>query len=155
VKGPAVFKEYWNKPEATKEAFTTDGYFKTGDIVSTIKDEDGSLIYKIEGRESVDIIKSSGYKISALDVERSLLSHPNIKDCAVLGIEDQEYGQRVAAILVPNNKNEKIELEPLREWGKKQMAYYKVPSIILQVDEIPKNAMGKVNKKELVKLFKM
>jgi len=91
ISGPNVFQEYLNKPEATKKEFTEDGWFKTGD---TAKVENG--IFKILGRTSVDIIKSGGYKISALDVERILLTHQNIQDIAVVGVEDLTWGQKVA-----------------------------------------------------------
>ncbi|XP_078345191.1 malonate--CoA ligase ACSF3, mitochondrial-like isoform X2 [Oculina patagonica] len=94
VRGPSVFKCYWNKPEATAETFTEDGWLKTGDTVA-YKDS----VYRILGRSSVDIIKSGGYKISALEVERYLLSHDDITDCAVLGKPDPEWGERVAAII--------------------------------------------------------
>ena len=83
------FKEYWNKPEETKKTFTSDGWFKTGDIA--IYDVDS---YKILGRNSVDIIKSGGYKISALEIEDVLRAHPMIKDCGVVGIPDEEWGDQ-------------------------------------------------------------
>ncbi|KAJ7380360.1 Acyl-CoA synthetase member 3, mitochondrial [Desmophyllum pertusum] len=94
VRGTSVFKCYWNKPEATAETFTEDGWLKTGDTAAY---KDG--VYRILGRTSVDIIKSGGYKISALEVERHLLSHDDITDCAVLGKPDPVWGERVAAIL--------------------------------------------------------
>lgn len=82
VKGPTVFEKYWNKPESTRETFTSDGWFKTGDTMCI--DKDG--YYKVLGRTSVDIIKSSGYKISALDIESKLLQHNSISECAILGV---------------------------------------------------------------------
>lgn len=96
VKGESVFKEYWGKPDATKSAFSDD-WFATGDIVAV---EDGD--YKIVGRASVDVLKVSGYKISALDIERELLEHEDIEDVAVLGIPDDTgvYGENIAAIIV-------------------------------------------------------
>eukprot|EP00817_Percolomonadidae_sp_ATCC50343_P007247 CAMPEP_0117422530 /NCGR_PEP_ID=MMETSP0758-20121206/3346_1 /TAXON_ID=63605 /ORGANISM="Percolomonas cosmopolitus, Strain AE-1 (ATCC 50343)" /LENGTH=314 /DNA_ID=CAMNT_0005205195 /DNA_START=425 /DNA_END=1365 /DNA_ORIENTATION=- len=101
VKGPNVFRCYLNRPDATKEAFTKDGYFKTGDIVSIHpKTHD----YRIEGRSSVDIIKSSGYKISALEIEPLLLQHDAVIECAVLGLPDDVYGEVVTAVIVtPEN----------------------------------------------------
>ncbi|MDX5339102.1 MAG: acyl-CoA synthetase, partial [Cyclobacteriaceae bacterium] len=92
IKGPSVFKEYWGKPEATAKSFTEDGWFKTGDIAVI---EDG--YYRILGRDSVDIIKSGGYKISALEIEEILRKHPTVKDCGVVGIPDEEWGELVVA----------------------------------------------------------
>lgn len=87
VKGPCVFKEYWGKPEATAKSFTEDGWFMTGDIAVL---EDG--YYRILGRDSIDIIKSGGYKISALEIEEVLRKHPEINDCGVVGIPNEEWG---------------------------------------------------------------
>ncbi|XP_056382019.1 malonate--CoA ligase ACSF3, mitochondrial isoform X2 [Hyla sarda] len=111
VKGPAVFKEYWNKPQETKEAFTPDGWFRTGDT-AVYKDN----CYWILGRTSVDIIKSGGYKISALEVERHLLAHPSITDVAVIGAPDATWGQRVSAI-VKLREGHTLSLRELKEWG--------------------------------------
>jgi malonyl-CoA/methylmalonyl-CoA synthetase len=90
IKGPNVFRGYWNRPEATDKDFTRDGWFRTGDVVSF----SGGYI-KILGRSSADIIKSGGYKISALEIETHLLGHPLIQDCTVVGIPDHTWGQRV------------------------------------------------------------
>ncbi|XP_051166103.1 malonate--CoA ligase ACSF3, mitochondrial isoform X2 [Leptopilina boulardi] len=89
IKGPTVFKEYWKRPDVTAKSFTSDGWFKTGD---TVQYENG--IYKILGRTSIDIIKSGGYKVSALEVETVILGHPDIIDCAVVGISDSTWGQK-------------------------------------------------------------
>ena len=98
IKGANVFTEYWNKPEETSEAFTSDGWFKSGDIAIF---EDGG--YKIVGRNSVDIIKSGGYKISALEIEEILRTHPEINDCSVVGIPDDEWGELIGAGLIVEN----------------------------------------------------
>ncbi|CAG8544767.1 2540_t:CDS:10 [Paraglomus occultum] len=149
VKGPNVFKEYWNRPEATAKEFTEDGWFKTGDIAVR---EPSTKMFRILGRNSVDIIKSGGYKISALEIERELLAHPDIADVAVVGVEDAEWGQRVGAVVVPMHKNTAITLNVLREFAKDRLASYKLPTLLkLYDDALPRNAMGKVNKKELLK----
>ncbi|CAM5151507.1 unnamed protein product [Eretmochelys imbricata] len=147
VKGPTVFREYWNRPEETKEAFTPDGWFKTGD---TAVYKEG--MYWIKGRTSVDIIKSGGYKISALEVERHLLAHPSIADVAVIGPPDVTWGQRVSAV-VKLQEGEMLSLKDLRSWARDSMAFYTVPTELLLVEEIPRNQMGKVNKKQLLKHF--
>ncbi|CAG9859455.1 unnamed protein product [Phyllotreta striolata] len=147
VKGDGVFKEYYNLPEATRKEFTEDGWFKTGDICEY--DEDVKQ-FRILGRKSVDIIKMGGYKLSALQIEGKLVLHPDIKECAVFGVEDEKWGQRVAALIVTKPDKE-VTLDGIREWAADKMPGYWVPSIIKSVKEIPKNAMGKVNKKQLVK----
>ena len=144
VRGPCLFEYYWNRPEATEEAFV-DGWFRTGDVTVV---EDG--IYRILGRSSVDIIKTGGEKVSALEIEEVLRTHPSIRQCAVVGVEDDEWGERVAACLVVDQE---LTLETLRDWAKQLLAVYKVPSLLLLVDELPCNAMGKVQKPAIKKLF--
>jgi acyl-CoA synthetase (AMP-forming)/AMP-acid ligase II len=95
VKGHNVFLEYWRKPDATTKEFTSDGWFKTGDVAK--RDHCGA--YFIQGRASVDLIKSGGYKISALEVERHLLALDAIQEAVVVGLADEEWGQRVAAVI--------------------------------------------------------
>lgn len=96
MKGENLFKEYWNRPDATAEAFDADGWFKTGDTAAS---EGSPPYWRILGRTSVDIIKSGGYKISALEIENALLAHPAVNECAVVGVEDETQGQVIAAIL--------------------------------------------------------
>ena len=155
IKGPSVFRCYYNREEATKKEFTNDGWFKTGDTAQFVpskilSDTRGS--YKILGRTSVDIIKSGGYKIGALDVERVLLEHPRIKDIAVCGVEDVTYGQKVGAVVVVDDNNIPLELSELRSWAEDKMPPYCMPTILKIMVELPRNVMGKVNKKELVKI---
>lgn len=146
VKGDNVFKEYWNKPEATQTVFK-DGWFCTGDMAVV---ENG--YYKILGRSSVDIIKTGGYKVSALEIEEILRTHPGISECAVVGIADREWGEIVSAAIIPNSYRS-LSLKDLKEWASEKMASYKIPRKILIPDELPRNAMGKVNKPELKKMF--
>uniref|UniRef100_A0A803V0J7 Acyl-CoA synthetase family member 3 n=1 Tax=Ficedula albicollis TaxID=59894 RepID=A0A803V0J7_FICAL len=147
VKGPSVFREYWNRPEETAAAFTPDGWFRTGDTAAY---KDG--VYWIKGRTSVDIIKNGGFKISALEVERQLLTHPHITDVAVLGAPDVVWGQRVSAV-VQLRRGEMLSVRDLRDWARDTMAPYAIPTELIVVEEIPRNQMGKVNKKELLKRF--
>ena len=141
VKGDNVFLEYWRNPEATKKEFTEDGFFKTGDIAIANQSQSGA--FYIQGRASVDIIKSGGYKISALDVERELLSLPVIDDVAVVGLDDEEWGQRVAAVVTLADKNGELKLKDLRNMLRKSLAPYKIPTVLKVIDEIPRNKMGK------------
>lgn len=144
IKGDNVFKEYWHRPDATVSAFTPDGWFKTGDIAVI---ENG--YYRILGRDSVDIIKSGGYKISALEIEEAVREYTDIKDCSVVGIPDEEWGEIVAAVLIVN---ESFNLDELKSSLKSKLPGYKLPRIYKIVDELPRNAMGKVTKNDLKKL---
>jgi len=146
VKGPGVFIEYWQNPQATAKAFQ-DGWFRTGDTAVV---ENGN--YRILGRMSVDIIKTGGYKVSALEIEEVLRSHPDIQECAVVGVADLEWGERVCAALVLQGL-QPLTLEAFRSWAKERLAVYKVPTQILIVEELPRNAMGKVTKPTVVELF--
>ena len=146
VRGDNVFTRYWNRPEATQEAFTDDGWFRTGDVAVV---EDGYI--RILGRNSVDIIKSGGYKISALEIEEVLRTHPGVKDCAVVSLPDEEWGERIVAALVTDMPGP--DLADLDRWMRAQMASYKVPRRYLNVEELPRNAMGKVLKAEVKQLF--
>ncbi len=147
VKGAGVFGEYWQRPEATAGAFQDD-WFRTGD--TALKREDG--VYRILGRNSVDIIKTGGYKVSALEIEEVLRTHPDIRECAVVGVEDVDWGERICAGLIMEPEC-KLALEDLRQWAKAQLAPYKVPTQILSLDALPRNAMGKVTKPDVKKLF--
>ncbi|KAK6268056.1 hypothetical protein QUC31_012216 [Theobroma cacao] len=153
VKSPSLFKEYWKLPQVTKESFTDDGFFKTGDAGRV--DEDG--YYIILGRTSADIMKVGGYKLSALEIESVLLEHPDIAECCVLGLPDKDYGEAVSAIVVleserkgkQEDSNSALSLEELCTWAKDKLAPYKLPTRLMLWDSLPRNAMGKVNKKEL------
>ncbi|KAF7664713.1 hypothetical protein LDENG_00167670 [Lucifuga dentata] len=147
VRGPSVFKEYWNKPQETRESFTDNGWFKTGD---TAVYKDG--VYWIMGRSSVDIIKSGGYKISALEVERHLLAHPDITDVAVIGVPDATWGQKVTAV-VQLKKDRSLTLPELKTWAREHMVSYIIPTGLVLVEDMLRNQMGKVNKKDLLRRF--
>ncbi len=146
IKGPSVFKEYWQKPEATQKAFTHDKWFVTGDI--------GMLnngLYKILGRDSVDIIKSGGYKISALEIEDVLRKHDLVDDCAVVGLPDEEWGEVVSACIV--SEKPEIDFDRISNWLKEQIPVYKIPRKYIIRKELPRNVLGKVTKNELKKEF--
>ena len=147
VLGPGVFKEYWGRPEATRAAFR-DGWFRTGDTAII---EDG--IYRIIGRTSIDILKTGGHKTSALEIEEVLRHHPAVAECAVVGIPDAEWGERVGAAVVLH-AGQILDLPSLRTWALKMLAPYKIPSRLLILDALPRNAMGKVVKPSVVELFK-
>jgi malonyl-CoA/methylmalonyl-CoA synthetase len=147
VRGPNVFAEYWGKPAATAESFDADGWYRTGDMAVL---ESG--YYRIMGRLSVDIIKSGGYKLSALEIEAALLGHPDIAECAVLGLPDDTWGEAVSAAVVTRNGAD-LALPALREWCKCRLSAYKIPQRLVVVKELPRNAMGKVTKPAVRHLF--
>lgn len=146
IRGPSVFSEYWRRPEATAEAFR-DGWFRTGDVGVF---EAGA--YRILGRQSVDIIKSGGEKLSALEVEDVLCQHPGVSDCAVVGVPDDEWGERVVAAVVPVGEATP-DLGELQQFARRRLAPHKVPREILVVQELPRNALGKVVKPRVKELF--
>ena len=146
VRGPSVFREYWGKPEATQQSFR-NGWFRTGDVAVL---ENGR--YRILGRMNIDILKTGGHKVSALEVEEQLREHPAVAECAVVGVADAEWGERVSAAVVLR-EGATLDLESLRSWARDRLASYKIPSRLLIVDALPRNAMGKVTKPALVGLF--
>jgi malonyl-CoA/methylmalonyl-CoA synthetase len=146
VRGPAVFAEYWGKPDATREAFR-DGWFVTGDTAVV---ESG--VYRILGRTSIDILKTGGHKVSALEIEEALRRHPAIAECSIVGVADAEWGERVAAAVVLKDGHA-LDLPALRTWARELLAVHKLPSRLLVLEELPRNAMGKVMKPALTPLF--
>jgi malonyl-CoA/methylmalonyl-CoA synthetase len=146
VRGPSVFREYWGREEATRQAFR-NGWFRTGDVAVV---ERG--VYRILGRTSVDIIKTGGHKVSALEIEEILREHAAIGECAVVGVADAEWGERVAAAVVLR-PGMSLELEELRGWAHQRLAVHKIPSRLLTLAALPRNAMGKVMKPAVSALF--
>ncbi len=147
VRGPAVFAEYWGKPEETRKAFR-DGWFITGDTAVLEND-----VYRILGRTSIDILKTGGHKVSALEIEEVLRGHSAVAECSVIGVPDAEWGERVAAAVVLR-EGHALDLQSLRIWAKQSLAVHKVPSRLLLLEALPRNAMGKVVKPALTALFK-
>ncbi len=147
VRGPGVFAEYWDNPQASAQAFV-DGWFRTGDVAVR---EQG--YYRIMGRQSVDIIKSAGYKLSALEIENVLLAHPKIAECAVFGLDDPTWGE-VVAVAAVLRANATLELEELQRWCTERLSAYKQPRRLRTLSSLPRNTMGKVLKPGLKELFR-
>ena len=147
VRGPGVFSEYWQRPDETRAAFR-DGWFRTGDMAVI---EQGA--YRLLGRTAVDIIKTGGFKVSALEIEEVLRTHPAIAECAVVGLADPEWGERVAAA-VELDAAGALSLAELQQWAKEHLAPYKVPRALHVVKALPRNAMGKVVKPDVAALFR-
>jgi fatty acid CoA ligase FadD36 len=140
LQSPTMFDGYLNLPDATAEAFDADGWYRTGDMAVI----DGGGMHRIVGRESVDLIKSGGYRIGAGEVEAALLGHPSVSEAAVVGVPDDDLGQRIVAFVVGD-----AEPEALIDFVAQQLSVHKRPREVRVVDSLPRNSMGKVLKKEL------
>ena len=147
VRSSQVFDRYLRRPDATAQSFD-DGWFRTGDVA--LDTPDG---FRLLGRASIDIIKSGGEKVSALEIEEEFRTHPTIADCAVVGLDDDEWGQRVAMAWIPTDASIDLGAEELRAWGRERLAPAKVPFDYRRVAELPRNPMGKVVKSEVTTLF--
>ncbi|TQV96386.1 hypothetical protein V2A60_003203 [Cordyceps javanica] len=176
LRGPTVFREYWRNPDATAKEFVDDDggggggrWFKTGDVaVRRVIAADGDNapgrngarqpwaqgpMYFIQGRKTADIIKTGGEKVSALEVERELLSLPEVAEAAVVAVPSGSWGQKVGAVVILDREHAPAGWTPLemRRALRGRLAAYKIPQVMKVVDHIPRNAMGKINKKQLVK----
>jgi fatty acid CoA ligase FadD36 len=143
VRGATLFDGYLNRPEATAEAFDADGWYRTGDVAVV----DGGGMHRIVGRESVDLIKSGGYRIGAGEIEAALLGHPDVQDAAVVGLPDEDLGQRIVAFVVGSPE---LRADGLINYVAQQLSIHKRPREVRIVDALPRNAMGKVLKKQLL-----
>jgi malonyl-CoA/methylmalonyl-CoA synthetase len=147
VRGRNVFLEYWNRSDETAASFREGRWFRTGDVAVR---EDGR--YRLLGRRSVDIIKTGGEKVSALEIEDVLREHPAIADCAVVGLPDVEWGEAVSAAVVLRPEAA-VDLATLRAWAKTRVGPAKLPRRLVVLEALPRNAMGKVSKPQLIQLF--
>lgn len=141
VRGPTLFDGYLNRPDATAEAFDAEGWYRTGDVAVV----DGDGMHRIVGRESVDLIKSGGYRVGAGEIETALLGHPGVAEAAVVGLPDEDLGQRIVAFVVGDG-----DTQALIDYVAQQLSVHKRPREVRIVDALPRNAMGKVLKKELM-----
>jgi malonyl-CoA/methylmalonyl-CoA synthetase len=148
IRGAGVFNEYWQQPAETKAAFR-DGWFRTGDVAVV---EDGA--YRLLGRTSIDILKVGGHKISALEIEEVMRQHPAITECAVVGVPDDEWGERVV-MAAEVRAGRSLALPDLQSWAKPLLASYKLPRELRCVDSLPRNAMGKIVKPRVAALFRL
>ncbi|RDA93233.1 hypothetical protein CP533_6529 [Ophiocordyceps camponoti-saundersi (nom. inval.)] len=166
LRGPTIFSQYWRDPDATDRTFVSDPdggkpWFRTGDVALRRAVPTAGLdhqtwargpIFFVQGRVSADIIKTGGEKVSALEVERELLSLPEVAEVAVVAVPSGNWGQKVGAVVV-------LDREVVQRWTpldmrralKGRLAGFKIPQTLKVVDNIPRNAMGKINKKELVR----
>jgi malonyl-CoA/methylmalonyl-CoA synthetase len=143
VRGPNLFLEYLNRPDATAEA-VRDGWFHTGDVA--VRAPDGYI--RIVGRRSVDLIKSGGYKIGAGEIENALLEHPGVAEAAVTGEPDADLGERIVAWIVPAEGGRPPDQE-LIDHVARLLSPHKRPREVRWLEELPRNDMGKVKKRDL------
>jgi malonyl-CoA/methylmalonyl-CoA synthetase len=148
VRGPTVFPGYLNRPEATAAAIDAEGFFHTGDIASLTPA--GEL--RIVGRKATDLIKTAGYKVGAGEVEAALLEHPAVREAAVIGVADDDLGERIVAFVVPYPGAAPSPQE-LIDHVASALAPHKRPRLVRLVEALPRNAMGKVLKRELAGLL--
>ncbi|MFE2717675.1 acyl-CoA synthetase [Streptomyces mirabilis] len=145
VRGPNLFTEYLNRPDATTAAFTEDGWFRTGDMA--VVDPDGSV--RIVGRKATDLIKSGGYKIGAGEIENALLEHPSVREAAVTGEPDEDLGERIVAWIVPADPENPPAAEALADHVARRLAPHKRPRTVRFLTSLPRNDMGKILKRAL------
>ena len=148
VRGPNVFKGYWNLPEKTKMDFTADNYFITGDL--GFIDSDGHL--NLSGRNK-DLIISGGLNVYPAEIEQIIDSLPEVFESAVIGLPHQDYGEGVTAAVTIEPGLEFNEYQ-IKKRLREKLASFKIPIKILRLDSMPKNAMGKIEKAVLRDLFK-
>ncbi|BCI83343.1 acyl-CoA synthetase [Mycolicibacterium sp. TY66] len=141
VSAPTLFSGYLNRPEATAEVLGDDGWYRTGDVAVV----DAAGMHRIVGRESVDLIKSGGFRVGAGEIETVLLGHPGVSEAAVVGVPDDDLGQRIVAFVVGSASSQE-----LIDFVAQQLSVHKRPREVRLVDNLPRNAMGKVQKKLLV-----
>jgi fatty acid CoA ligase FadD36 len=141
VSGPTLFVDYLGKPDATEATRTDDGWFRTGDVARIGADG----WHRIVGRASTDLIKSGGYRIGAGEVEDVLLGHPAVREAAVIGTPHPDLCQQVTAFVVADG----VSGAELAEFVAVELSIHKRPRQVHLVDALPRNAMGKVQKKLL------
>ncbi|MDN5757955.1 MAG: AMP-binding protein, partial [Tomitella sp.] len=151
VRGATMFDGYLNKPDVTAAEFTEDGWFRTGDVACI--DEAG--FHRIVGRESTDLIKSGGYRVGAGEVEAAVAAHPDVSEVAVIGVPDDDLGQRIVACVVARDAEgaERLGVDggaALIDFVGSSLSAHKRPRAVRVVDALPRNAMGKVQKKQLI-----
>ncbi|MCV6596766.1 MAG: AMP-binding protein [Mangrovicoccus sp.] len=146
IRGPQVMQGYWNAPEATAKTLTDDGWLKSGDIA--IKDPDES--YRIVDRKK-DLVIVSGFNVAPNEVEDVVSQMPQVNECAVVGVPDEKTGEAVCLFVVP--EADRPSPEQITDFCRQHLTSYKVPKRIEYVKELPKNAVGKVLRRELRKEY--
>jgi len=145
VRGASLFAGYLNRPEATAKVMDDDGWFYTGDLATRTRA--GSI--RIVGRRATDLIKTGGYKVGAGEVESCLLEHPSVAEAAVVGLPDDDLGEKISAHIALRPGTAIPSSDELVDWVASQLAPHKRPRQVRFVRSLPRNAMGKVQKQLL------
>ena len=147
VRGPAIFPGYFRAPDMTARAFDSQGYYRTGDLFEIAGER--RELYRFVGRLK-DIIVRGGFNISSEELEALLLAHPKVREAAIVGYPDDNLGERVCAVVVPQ-AGATLELPELVAFlrTEKKVASYKLPEKLLLLDALPRNPVGKVLKRDL------
>jgi long-chain acyl-CoA synthetase len=147
VRGTSVMKGYLHNPEATREAFWKDGWLRTGDV--GLLDSKG-FVYIVDRLK--DMIVTGGENVYPREIEEAIYTRADIEDCAVVGVPDQEWGEKVVAYLVPR-RGQIISVPDLKDFLKGRLSAFKLPKEYLTVKELPKSSQGKILRKEVRKLY--
>jgi acyl-CoA synthetase (AMP-forming)/AMP-acid ligase II len=143
LRGETIMKRYWNNPEATAAAFTTDGWLRSGDLVRLDPDGYMTMVDRLK-----DLIITGGLNVYSVEVENAVIGHPNVKDAAVVSRPNETYGESIVAVVVPvEGKN--VDLETIRTFCADKLSKYKIPHALIVVEQIPRNASGKILKHRL------
>lgn len=146
IRGPMVGTKYLNRPDATAESWVGDGWFDTGDVAVI----DSTGFHRIVGRASTDLIKTGGFRVGAGEIEAALLGHADVREAAVVGLPDDDLGQRLVAFLVADGPRDDAAAAAIVEFVGETLSKHKRPREIRFVDDLPRNPMGKVQKKLLL-----
>eukprot|EP01121_Diplochlamys_sp_Union-15-3_P019866 TRINITY_DN7588_c0_g2_i2.p1 TRINITY_DN7588_c0_g2~~TRINITY_DN7588_c0_g2_i2.p1 ORF type:complete len:204 (-),score=47.73 TRINITY_DN7588_c0_g2_i2:63-674(-) len=147
IRGKNVTHGYHNRPEANKEAFTKNGWFRTGD--QGLLDKDGYL--RLTGRIK-ELINRGGEKISPVEIDGVLLSHPDVAEAVTFGVPDEKYGEDVNAAVVPKEGRD-LKEQDIKDFVKSKLAEFKVPRKVFIVTEFPKTATGKIQRRIVAQHF--
>lgn len=142
VRGPQVMQGYWQRPQATAEAIDDEGFFRTGDIAVIHPDGFIQIVDRLK-----DMILVSGFNVYPNEIENVLYTHPDVMECAVVGVKDEKSGEAVKAFVVSGNKD--LSESDLRDFCRKELTAYKVPKTVEFRDELPKSNVGKILRREL------
>lgn len=142
VRGPQVMQGYWQRPEATAEAIDDEGFFRTGDIAVIHDDGFIQIVDRLK-----DMILVSGFNVYPNEIENVLYTHPDVIECAVVGVKDEKSGEAVKAFIVSSNKD--VQEADVRDFCRKELTAYKVPKFVEFRDELPKSNVGKILRREL------
>jgi long-chain acyl-CoA synthetase len=143
IKGPQVFRGYWNNPEETAKALLPDGWLRTGDVVTVDADGFTSIVDRVK-----ELIITGGFNVAPSEVEAVLRSHPNVTDAAAIGVPSPSGGERVAAVVVLR-AGSTLDEAALRDFCRERLAGYKVPRHVVAWDDLPRSMLGKVLRKQV------